>query len=163
MIEPDQLLDVATLLAAPPQRGAPRQARLRRAISSAYYALFHCFVMAGADLLAGANSRSSQRYLVIYRSFEHKRIADICRQVAAGRVATDTGNPFHATLRECAASFVELQEGRHDADYDPSKKFALSDAQVAISKAIVAIQRLNASPAAERFLFLTLLHFKLRA
>jgi uncharacterized protein (UPF0332 family) len=163
MIEPQQLLGVAKSLAEPPKKGAPKQVKLRRAISSSYYALFHCFAASAADLLARADARGTQRYLAIYRSFEHKRMADVCRHISAGSQKTEDGSSFHPTLRQCAAAFVELQESRHDADYDPFKKFALSDAQAAISKASDAIQNLRASPDEERLLFLTSLHFKLRS
>jgi uncharacterized protein (UPF0332 family) len=162
MIEPHHLLDVAKSLAES-ERGAPKQVKLRRAISSSYYAIFHCFVTAAADLLARADARGTHRYLAVYRSFEHKRMADVCRQVSAGSLKTEEGTSFHQLLRQCALAFVELQENRHEADYDPFKKFALSDAQAAISKAGDAIRSLYASPEEERLLFLTFLHFKLRS
>jgi hypothetical protein len=41
VIDPDHLLKQAQRLARPPRPGAPRQADLRRAVSSAYYAIFH--------------------------------------------------------------------------------------------------------------------------
>lgn len=138
------------------------QAKLRRAISTAYYALFHTLVGGATDLMAGANTRGTQRYLAIYRSFEHKRMADACRHVSAGKLRTETGALFHASLQACANAFVELQENRHEADYDPVKKIALSDAQAAVSKAEDAMLMLSASPDGERFLFLTFLHFRPR-
>lgn len=163
MIDPDQLLDVAASLAERPARGAPRQAKLRRAISTAYYALFHRLVMNASDLLAGANARGTQRYLAIYRSFEHKRMADACRQISSNKVRTDAGVPLSAMLQDCASAFVELQENRHEADYDPTKRIALSDARAAVSKAVAAMEMLTQAPDGERSLFLTLLHFKQRS
>jgi hypothetical protein len=163
MLNPDQLLGVAKLLASPPAKGAPVQAKLRRAISTAYYALFHTLVAAASDLLVGGKSRGTQRYLAVYRSFEHKRMADVCRQVSNGKLLTDAGVAFHATIQECANAFVDLQENRHEADYDPAGRMTLADARAAVSRANDAIQMLQASPDGERFLFLTLLHFKLRS
>ncbi len=162
MLNPGQLLSVAKLLAEPPARGAPVQAKVRRAISTAYYALFHTLVAAASDLMAGAKSRGTQRHLAIYRSFEHKRMADVCRQISSGKLRTDAGAIFDATIQECANAFLDLQENRHEADYDPIRRIPISDAQAAVSRATDAIQMLNASPDSERFLFLTLLHFKLR-
>lgn len=158
MIDPNQLLDVAAELATAPRRGAPRQAKLRRAVSTAYYALFHSLVSAASDLLVGQNERTSPRYLVVYRSFEHGKMKEVCRQISQGNLR----NQFGAQLQECAAAFVELQESRHGADYDPTIRIPLSDARAAISKANDAIEKLNASPNGERFFFLTILHFKPR-
>jgi uncharacterized protein (UPF0332 family) len=163
MINPSQLLSVAAQLAEPPARGAPQQARLRRAVSTAYYALFHTFIAAATDLLIGASARHSQRYLIVYRSFEHKRMADACRQVLNGTLKTEAGTQFDATIQGSASAFVELQGNRHDADYDPTTKIALSDAQTAVAKARAAVAMLQASPDGERFLFLTFLHFKSRS
>lgn len=162
MIDPKQLLEVAAQLAESPVRGAPRQAKLRRAISTAYYALFHYLITSAADLLAGASARGTQRYISIYRSFDHKRMAEVCKQVLSGRLLTDSGQQFHPDLQHCAAAFVELQENRHEADYDPVKRVALSDAKGSVSKSANAIKKLGQVPAEQRFLFLTLLHFKLR-
>jgi uncharacterized protein (UPF0332 family) len=162
MIDSSQLLSVAAQLAEAPARGAPPQARLRRAISTAYYALFHRLVAGATDLLIGQNARNSKRYLVVYRSFEHRRMADTCRQVLNGSLRTESNVLFDAGIQGCAAAFVELQENRHEADYDPSLKIALSDAKTAVAKAQSAIAMLNGSPDAERFLFLTLLQFKNR-
>lgn len=163
MLDANQLLIVAAQLADAPTRGAPQQAKLRRAISTAYYALFHRLAAGAADLLVGSNARGTQRYLIVYRSFEHRRIADVCRQIGNGALRTEAGRPFDATLQECATAFVELQQNRHEADYDPFARIALSDAKTAVAKANTAIQRLNNSPEAERLLFLTLLHFKHRS
>ena len=56
-MNPDDLLRIAEGLA----RGAlgsgmgrPRQAELRRAISAAYYAMFHALALCGANTLVGA-------------------------------------------------------------------------------------------------------------
>lgn len=163
MLNPNQLLSVAKLLAEPPVRGAPVQARVRRAISTAYYALFHTLTAAASDLMAGARARGTQRHLFIYRSFEHKRMADVCRQISSGKLRTDVGAIFDTTIQECANVFVDLQESRHEADYDPIRRIPLSDAQAAVSRAGDAIRMLDASPNGERFLFLTLLHFKPRS
>ena len=163
MIDSSQLLSVAAQLAEAPARGAPQQARLRRSISTAYYALFHRLVAGAADLLVGANARGTQRYLVVYRSFEHKRMADACRQTLTGSLRTEAGTLFDPTIQGCASAFVELQENRHEADYDPTLRIALSDAKTAVAKAQAAITMLNNSPEPERLLFLTFLQFRKRS
>jgi len=59
MIDPVDLLDVARLLAMAPARGAPQQAKLRRAISSAYYALFHHLAESATRHFIGADQRQT--------------------------------------------------------------------------------------------------------
>ena len=162
MLDANQLLTVAAQLAEAPQRGRPQQARLRRAVSTAYYALFHRLVSGATDLLAGGPARGTRRYLIVYRSFEHRRMADVCRQIVNGNLRTEAGGCFHGTIHECATIFIELQENRHEADYDPFAHIVLSDAKTAVAKATAAIQMLNNSPENERLDFFTLLHFKLR-
>jgi hypothetical protein len=120
-------------------------------------------VAAATDLLAGANSFGTKRYSIIYRAFEHKQMANICRQVAAGNLRNENGQAFHSAILDYATTFVELQENRHEADYDPTARMALSDARAAISKARAAIGNLVNAPNNERFLFLTLLNFKPRS
>lgn len=132
MIDPNQLLDVAAELARTPHRGAPRQANLRRSVSTAYYALFHCMVGAATDLLAGVNARGTRRHLAIYRSFEHGRMADVCQKVSKGNICNEADVRFNIGIQECAAAFVELQEARHVADYDPNVRIPLSDARAAV-------------------------------
>lgn len=82
-------------------------------------------------------------------------MADACKRISA-----DTGRS--PLIRRCATLFVELQADRHDADYDPDRKFTKSDAGTAIAKARTAIMMLGLDVDHERFLFLTSLLFKPR-
>ena len=50
----DGLVGTARRLATSGAKGKPRQSDLRRAISTAYYALFHALAKDGADLFVGA-------------------------------------------------------------------------------------------------------------
>ena len=54
-------------------RGRPRQAELRRAVSAAYYALFHSLALCCAERLAGSSraSRRDQSWIQTYRALEH--------------------------------------------------------------------------------------------
>lgn len=64
---------------------------------------------------------------------------------------------FSDEIRTCARTFVELQQKRHEADYDPQMSKTLTDAIDAIGDAELAIRKLRASSAAERDDFLALL------
>jgi len=64
---------------------------------------------------------------------------------------------FGEDIRVCARTFVELQQKRHDADYDPQLPITLSEAFDAIADVELAIARLEVSPLGERDDFLALL------
>jgi hypothetical protein len=167
MIEPKQLLEVARLLSSPPTRGAPVQGKLRRAISSAYYALFHHLVQAATAEFVGAN-RKLPSFGIVYRSFEHAQMRKTCGQVLQPNLSPELKKAvglavFGPDLRRCATFFVELQQQRHEADYDPMVKISLSDTKSAVTKAASAIAAFDGAPANERRVFLTLLGFRLRS
>ena len=109
MNSPD-LIEAARTLAesgGPP----PTQARLRRAVSTAYYAMFHCLAASAADLFIGTEgTERSPAWHRAYRALEHGRARSACRQGPAMR-------EFPAEIRDFAEAFVELQRTRQEADY----------------------------------------------
>lgn len=146
---PDGLLKQADLLAgtnAPP--GAPRSVDLRRAISTAYYALFHELVIQATRELHGdreavkdGGSSSATRW------FEHGDLKELADAVV-GRgnkyraVAPIVDGP-HPDLVRLAEAFVSLQDARHRADYDYnfSVNRRLASQYVAESRDAVAVAR----------------------
>jgi hypothetical protein len=108
----------------------PKQASLRRAVSAAYYALFHLLISSGARHLAPAKPAGLK--LVIQRAFNHGQMRDVCAAFVEGN-ARPAGNrippatkallsfPLAPALVQVLQAFVDLQEARHDADYNPSK------------------------------------------
>ena len=104
---PHDLMEAARALAEP-DHGRPTQARLRRAVSSVYYAMFHTLAVTAADLLMGT-ARGAAWHRV-YRALEHGRARSACQQ---GR----TMREFPAGIREFAKTFTELQTERQQADY----------------------------------------------
>lgn len=101
------------------------QAELRRAVSTAYYALFHLLVAEAALNWSRDSSRSA-----LARMFDHglmKRLSD--------KTADPKAMPFRgedagvvARLRAVAEAFVRLQDNRHIADYDNGKTWNRSQA-----------------------------------
>ncbi|MGH6873066.1 MAG: hypothetical protein ACREHE_16345 [Rhizomicrobium sp.] len=156
MINHDHLLEVAGELATQRGQGAPRQARLRRSISTSYYAAFHRLVAGATDLLIGQAERGSERYALVYRSFEHRHMLEACK-----KISPDASRG--AEIRRCASLFKELQNARHDADYNPGKRIAMLDAQSALAKARQAIDAIAAAPDQDRRFFLTFLLAKSRS
>ena len=55
----------------------PSQANLRRAVSTAYYAMFHCLAGTAADLLIGGSR--SEAWHQVYRALEHGSAKGACR------------------------------------------------------------------------------------
>ena len=108
-MNPHDLMEVARALAESESGHAlSTQARLRRAVSTAYYALFHCLAASAADLFIG--SVRSSAWHRTYRALEHGRARSACRQA-------QTMREFPAEIRDFAKVFVVLQKARQEADY----------------------------------------------
>lgn len=123
-----QARDLANL-----DRRRPRQGNLRRAISSAYYALFHLLIHEASKQLVGW-SRDPVPAMVnhgVRRWFDHgtmknvaswfqgKHIPPVLNDLPdRAPVAQKLPSLVSRELRDVAATFVELQEQRHMADYD---------------------------------------------
>ena len=106
------------------ERKKPKQASLRRAISSAYYALFHLLLEEGAKQFA---SDQGLRKLV-RRAFVHGEMKKAAKSLSSGGTLPDHVKAVYlgtvpSELRNVAKAFVELQDRRHDADYDMNASF----------------------------------------
>lgn len=159
---PDHLFEQAVKLSLPSLAGRPRQADLRRAISAAYYGVFHFCLAAAANLFVGVTQRSSTRYAVVYRSIDHKDLRDLCAEAKKQRPSGKyepylTSGGFGLDMQAFAAAVIELQGKRHLADYNPGPKFSTSDARLAIETARTAVLRFRAADEEARKTFLTLL------
>jgi len=167
ILNPEHLFEQADKLIAPPPAGSLRQVDLRRAISGAYYGVFHATLTAAADELVGVTKRSTSQYVLVYRSVDHGKLRELCSEVKKQRLPAKyvrhvPPNGFGPDLQAYAATLLELQEKRHAADYDPSLRIRRSDAQLAISMARNALIRFRAAAASERNAFLALLLFQPR-
>ncbi|WP_156098551.1 hypothetical protein [Thermopetrobacter sp. TC1] len=116
--------------------GRPRQASLRRAISTAYYAVFHALCRMCADAFAGTTREARETWRQVYRSVEHGFTKDRCTQ---GYFKKE----FPQNVRKFCSIFSQLQEKRHEADYDPFARFLRSDVEEAISQAKTAISMID--------------------
>jgi uncharacterized protein (UPF0332 family) len=153
MIDPAHLLQLAGELASPTRGKALKQVRLRRAVSSAYYAAFHGLCGRATDMIVGKAERGSTRYGLVYRSFDHREMRAACLNVSA----------FGMEIKTCARHFVSLQAARLEADYNPlAKDFTFLDVQSSINQARVVISALEAADDDERKTFLIGFKFKPR-
>lgn len=121
---PADLLEQAKHLANR-EKKRPRQASLRRAVSTAYYALFHLLIHE-----ATLNWKRAGQRALLARFFEHGKMKNACEKQRG-----DCAKYFHASpppapgpdldfmnnLYRVANTFFQSQQQRHSADYDNSK------------------------------------------
>jgi hypothetical protein len=91
------------------EKGKPRQTSLRRAVSSAYYALFHALAALCANELVGY-TKPWDVYAPIYRTLEHGKAKEVFKRIVQR-------GPNIAVI---GRTFILMQESRYSADYDPS-------------------------------------------
>jgi hypothetical protein len=91
------------------------EAALRRAVSSAYYALFHLLIEEACKNWIHADHRGR-----LSRQFDHGRM-----KVASDALARKSPSGTDAFV--VANTFVRLQQERHEADYNLTTTFSLLD------------------------------------
>jgi hypothetical protein len=137
---PEHLLEQAWHLAER-ERTRPRQASLRRAVSTAYYALFHFLIREAAKQIGPNLSEDS--YNRVYRWFDHGAMYRVARLFSQQVVRIQNSkdilihNNDHGIMF-IAESFAELQELRHLADYDPGPVFTRADVKAMLSRVSTA-------------------------
>ncbi len=141
----------------------PKQANLRRAISSAYYAVFHLLVDAGANEFVPAASKNLRSR--IQRAFNHGEMDKVCAGFAGGTpqqpIIAMIGLPLERPLVSVAQAFLDLQEARHEADYDNDKMWSRLGTKnlVALARSAFANwESVKSTPNAKVFLAALLLH-----
>jgi len=165
MLDAGHLVQLAEKLVKSPGMGAPRQAVLRRAVSTAYYAAFHALCRGAAEAFVPANRKKSR--VLFYRSLEHRRAKDACRKLGQNPLPPSKKTffgvlAFSNGLRSFANKFVLLQELRHRCDYDSEYKTTKVQAQEAVDNAAQAIADLDNADGDERSMFLAYLLFGIR-
>ena len=95
---------------------SPTDEHIRRAVSNAYYAMFHALAASNADVLVGTpqDAVSEEAWTRVYRGLDHGRARRELRQLQGG---------LSKAAQDFAGLFDSLQESRHRADYDPSAAF----------------------------------------
>ena len=121
----------ATLVPQPPAT-QPDPAAVRRAVSTAYYAAFHALTASNADVLIGppSDQLTTEAWIRIYRRLDHSHARDRLRQNL---------HNFSADARTFADLFLDLQNERHNADYNPLASFTPQTATTWLSKTQAAI------------------------
>lgn len=137
------LIEVALKLAnADPKK--PSRFQLRRAVSTAYYALFEGLCAACADIfIGGKRDRETLGWLRIFRGVDHENARLACRQ-------NELLKTLHPGISIFATQFIVLQDQRYKADYDPTSKYNRAEVLVMISEAKAALKDFEAAPKSDR-------------
>lgn len=89
--------------------------------------------------------RAEKAWVRAYRALEHGFAKNVCKE-AKNLV-------FPPGIVLCANDFVELQEARHRADYDPRAQFSLAEELSWVARAEAAIRELRAELRRDRKAF----------
>jgi hypothetical protein len=95
----------------------PHDSDLKRAISTTYYAIFHCLAGLCANAIVGRTNKKVLAWRLAYRAIEHGKAKTDCIRFA--NEMKGLGDRSFGVLSELCLIFVELQDARHRADYDP--------------------------------------------
>ncbi|NEU14448.1 hypothetical protein G3T14_20300 [Methylobacterium sp. BTF04] len=126
------LLDVADGLASLPGTRNVRKAAMRRAVSTAYYAVFHALCYVCTDELVGWTKTGTHD--PIYRSVDHGSAKSRLAGKHAARIGT--------VILDIGAAVAKLQDDRHSADYAPPALTVSLEATlviIALAKETVAL------------------------
>ena len=103
----------------------PSQLTLRKAVSAAYYAVFHLLIFESTEHWVNSGLRTT-----LGRAYDHGLMKSTSNRILDGREFPYTNeNPqVVRDLREIAQGFSQLQEDRHFADYNLTKPLNPVDA-----------------------------------
>jgi hypothetical protein len=132
-----------------PDSKRPSQANLRRAISTAYYAVFHALAKMCADRLVGAtkSTRPNKAWVEVYRGLVHGECVTACE--GARNIN------FPDEIKDFADSFVQLQRARESCDYDPMVRPTKDQARMYIFLAERTIEALRSTSTKDQIAFTT--------
>ena len=155
-LQQDLLRQARHLATKEPRR--PSQASLRRAVSAAYYALFHLLVDEAVGRMVVASGSSLRDCL--RRAFAHGNMKTVAKMFAKNDVSPKlrpglSGQQLQPKLIKVAEAFVDLQQARHDADYNMAQRFSRRDVLDLINqadRAVVDWRDVRNTDAADTFL-----------
>jgi hypothetical protein len=138
------LLAVARLLLKSAGAEPASEAALRRAVSTAYYAVFHHLLRAAVRRFVGPAGEASAAYGILYRGFDHRRIREVCEALDSERLSPRYTSKLRRTamskeIRDFSDAFPTIQEQRQLADYDPAASFIPAQVATLIDEVEVAI------------------------
>ena len=145
-LDPTALIDSADhAVNNSPPLGASREA-IHRAVSTAYYAVFHAICAINADVQHGVptNPTTAQAWTDTYRQIRHN---------LATRRLSENLLSLPQDAQHLANGFISLKGARETADYDPNRVMTAGDANFWIEEARAALIAMQAMTVAERQTF----------
>ena len=127
----------------------PSDEHVRRAISNAYYAMFHALAERNAAVLVGPpiDPTAAAAWSRIYRGMDHG---------TARRELQRHRQEFSPPARHFADRFKVMLEFRHSADYDHAAGFTAQEANIYINQTEAAILNFLQVPGSEQAYIATL-------
>ena len=164
----DLLQQAKDLLALDPRK--PRQANLRRAISTAYYSLFSLLAEDAAGVVVGGGPGKKPLRGYVIRAFSHRGMADVCRGFARKNPSQRirevlADHEISDNLASVADTFCNLQNERNEADYNVVRNYAKEQARIIIDDTEMAHQKwlhLKENEVTRVFLVALLVHQNLK-
>lgn len=154
-----QFLSQARRLARTDPR-RPRQGNLRRAVSAAYYGIFHFLIDQSSRFLVGSTGQRERFRKATARAYVHGEMAAAAKTFRGGALPAAIQRSVGpltvpGELRDLASRFLDAQDERHLADYDLSATFLRRDVIGLIGnieQAIAEWNRVRSHPASQFFL-----------
>ena len=140
----ENLIQAGRDLISPQQTGRiPTDEHVRRAVSNAYYALFHALAESNAAALIGPpnDTQTTTAWSRVYRGLDH---------TTARRELQRHRQEFSAPAQDFADTFSDTQQTRHSADYDHNAVITINEAIAQLDQAERAILNYSQVPANER-------------
>jgi hypothetical protein len=148
----EELLDAASRLLSrrPGQRGRLSSARIRRSISTSYYALFHFVLNEVVTRVAGTSTDLRIRRRLLARSLTHRGVRTAFDKIRGATINSTVeaffvkgNNPVVAApvfAQRLARAFLDAQTKRESADYDLNEPLSETDARLLRSRVRRAIR-----------------------
>ena len=152
----DEFFAHAVKLSAPGEPSTTEQVDFRRAVSAAYYAVFHLLTMTAAE--SWAVGRERPRFA---RLFDHGKVRAASLALPGKLKERLGGNPSPDdqktadTLGAIAKDFVALQQDRNSADYDNARVWSYTEVENVILRAhnlYMSWHTVSKTPFAESYL-----------
>ena len=127
----------------------PTNEHIRRAVSNAYYAMFHALAESNASVLVGSprDAATAAAWSRVYRGLDH---------TTARRELQRHRREFSVQGRRFANEFSDMQQFRHSADYDHTAGFTAQEAIAYLDRAQAAILDYTQTALTERVYIATL-------
>jgi hypothetical protein len=137
----------------------PKQVNLRRAVSAAYYAVFHYLVHEACSLQIGTKHGQAVYRQTLGRAYTHTVMKQCCMSFGGGTLKESVRRALPvdahgsyailAEIKNIASLFCDLQDLRHLADYDLTARFSRFDVLTLIEQANSHIERFSGLPSSD--------------